>query len=66
MWSASVDAEEYALLRASTHVLQALRQGERYALRIAHPGRPCVDAQPSEPSLEEALMAQRYAVREAA
>jgi len=66
VWSASVDAEEYALLRASTHVLQALRQGERYALRIAHPDRPCVDAQPSEPSLEEALMAQRYAVREAA
>ncbi|WP_296946145.1 ABC transporter ATP-binding protein [uncultured Massilia sp.] len=66
VWSASVDAAEYAILRASTHVLQALRQGERFALRIAHPGRPCADAQPSEPSLEEALMAQRYAVREAA
>jgi ABC-type multidrug transport system ATPase subunit len=66
VWSASVDAAEYEILRASTHVLQALRQGERIALRIAHPSTPCPGAQPSEPSLEEALMAQRYAVREAA
>jgi ABC-type multidrug transport system ATPase subunit len=66
VWSASVDAAEYEILRTSTHVLQALRQGERIALRIAHPSTPCPGAQPSEPSLEEALMAQRYAVREAA
>lgn len=66
VWSASVDAAEYDILRASTHVLQALRQGGRFAVRIAHPDKPCRDAQPSEPSLEEALMAQRYAVREAA
>jgi ABC-type multidrug transport system ATPase subunit len=66
VWSASVDAGEYELLRKRTHVLQALRQGERVALRMAHPDRPCLDAQPCEPSLEEALMAQRYAVREAA
>ena len=66
VWSASVDAAEYEALRASTHVLQALRQGERVALRIAHPSIPCRGAQLSEPSLEEALMTQRYAVREAA
>jgi ABC-type multidrug transport system ATPase subunit len=66
VWTASVDANEYARLRAAGNVLQALRQGERFALRIAHPGPPCPGAQPSEPSLEEALMAQRYAVREAA
>jgi ABC-type multidrug transport system ATPase subunit len=66
VWSASVDAGEYELLRKSIHVLQALRQGERVALRMAHPDRPCLDAEPCEPSLEEALMAQRYAVREAA
>jgi ABC-type multidrug transport system ATPase subunit len=66
VWSASVDTDEYEILRATTHVLQALRQGERVALRMAHPGRPCLGAQPCEPSLEEALMAQRYAVREAA
>ncbi|MFK3741076.1 ATP-binding cassette domain-containing protein [Massilia sp. TN1-12] len=66
VWTASVDAAEYDSLRASTHVLQALRQGSRFALRIAHPGPPCLGAQPAEPSLEEALMAQRYAVKEAA
>jgi ABC-type multidrug transport system ATPase subunit len=66
VWSASVAADEYEFLRATTHVLQALRQGERVSLRIAHPTRPCAGAQPCEPSLEEALMAQRYAVKEAA
>lgn len=66
VWAASVDAAQYAILRSTTHVLQAQRQGERIALRIAHPHAPCADARLSEPSLEEALMAQRYAVREAA
>jgi len=66
VWAASVDAGEYELLRTTTHVLQALRQGERVSLRIAHPTPPCAGAQPCEPSLEEALMAQRYAVKEAA
>lgn len=66
MWSANVDNDEYERLRASTHVLHAARQDGRMQLRIAHPGQPCAGAQPSEPSLEEALMAQRYAVKEAA
>ncbi|KGF82716.1 ABC transporter ATP-binding protein [Massilia sp. JS1662] len=66
VWSASVAADEYEILRTTTHVLQALRQGERVSLRIAHPTPPCAGAQPCEPSLEEALMAQRYAVKEAA
>jgi ABC-type multidrug transport system ATPase subunit len=66
VWSASVDTAEYERLRATTHVLQALRQDGRMALRIAHPSLPCAGAQLSEPSLEEALMAQRYAVKEAA
>ncbi|MCS0582606.1 ABC transporter ATP-binding protein [Massilia pinisoli] len=66
VWSASVAADEYEFLRSTTHVLQALRQGERVSLRIAHPTPPCAGAQPCEPSLEEALMAQRYAVKEAA
>jgi len=66
VWSANVDHDEYERLRGSTHVLQALRQDGRMALRIAHPSLPCMGAQPSEPSLEEALMAQRYAVKEAA
>jgi ABC-2 type transport system ATP-binding protein len=66
VWSASIDATDYDSLRATTHVLQALRQGERMALRIAHPHAPCFGAQLAEPSLEEALMAQRYAVTEPA
>jgi ABC-type multidrug transport system ATPase subunit len=66
VWSASVAANEYETLRTTTHVLQALRQGDRVDLRIAHPTPPCAGAQPCEPSLEEALMAQRYAVKEAA
>jgi ABC-2 type transport system ATP-binding protein len=66
VWSAIVGEAEYAVLRETTHVLQALRQGESFALRIAHPHVPCAGAQACEPSLEEALMAQRYAVREPA
>jgi len=66
VWSASVDAGDYERLRATTHVLHAARQDGRVLLRIAHPDQPCPGAQLSEPSLEEALMAQRYAVKEAA
>src|SRR5438067_6719766 len=40
VWTASVGPDEYESLRARTHVLQALRQGERVALRIAHPVQP--------------------------
>ncbi|MET0857743.1 MAG: ABC transporter ATP-binding protein [Telluria sp.] len=66
VWSASVGAADYDALRASVHVLHAQRQGETMAVRIAHAGSPCAGACLAEPSLEEALMAQRYAVREAA
>ena len=54
--------------RLRQHMLQPLaqRQGEHMLLRIAHPSAPCGDARLVEPSLEEALMAQKYAVREAA
>ena len=65
VWSANVDAAQYATLRGTTHILQALRQGDQVALRMAHPTAPCAAALLSEPSLEEALMAQHYAVREA-
>jgi ABC-type multidrug transport system ATPase subunit len=66
VWSANVDTDEYERLRTTTHVLHAARQDGRVLLRIAHPDLPCPGAQLSEPSLEEALMAQRYAVKEAA
>ena len=66
VWSASVGADQYDALRANVHVLHAQRQGDTMALRIAHAGSPCAGACAAEPSLEEALMAQRYAVRELA
>jgi ABC-2 type transport system ATP-binding protein len=66
VWQASVDAAEYDVLRGQLHVLQAQRQGAQVQLRVAHQGLPCAGAQQVEPSLEEALMAQRYALAEAA
>ena len=66
VWSASVDPVHYETLRGQVHVLQAQRQGGTVALRIAHPEAPCAGARATEPSLEEALMAQRYAVQELA
>lgn len=66
VWSASVASGEFDAVRAQLHVLQSQRQGETVALRIAHPVAPLPGARLVEPSLEEALMAQRYAVQELA
>ena len=66
VWSAQVDTGAYDVLRTNVHVLQATRQGDSMALRIAHAQSPWPGAQLVEPSLEEALMAQRYAVQELA
>jgi ABC-2 type transport system ATP-binding protein len=66
VWSAAIDPNDYEALSARVQVLQAQRQGPAMQLRIAHPISPCSGAAPVEPSLEEALMAQRYAVQEAA
>lgn len=64
VWSARVDAAHYELLREQVQVLHAQRQGDQVSLRIAHPHAPCAQASHAEPSLEEALMAQRYAVQD--
>ena len=64
VWQASVDAADYESLRGRLHVLQAQRQGAQVQLRVAHPGPPVAGALAVEPSLEEALMAQRYALSE--
>jgi ABC-type multidrug transport system ATPase subunit len=66
VWTAAIDPGEYESLSARVQVLQAQRQGNAMQLRIAHPVSPCGGAALVEPSLEEALMAQRYAVQEAA
>jgi ABC-type multidrug transport system ATPase subunit len=61
IWSAQVNDEQYEILRTNVQVLHAQRNGSDVNLRIAHPHSPCHGAQMAEPSLEEALMAQRYA-----
>ncbi len=66
VWSATVDAADYEQLRARVNVLHAQREGAQVALRMVHGVAPCAGARVAEPTLEEALMAQRYAVREAA
>jgi len=63
VWTASVAEADYGVLRERVQVLQAQRQDGRMLLRIAHPELPCLGARAAEPSLEEALMAQRYALQ---
>lgn len=61
IWSASVDSATFAELSKTTQVLNAQRsivEGvAQHQVRIAHPVQPCIGAELSEPSLEDALMA---------
>lgn len=66
VWAAQVDAGAYEAMREGVHILQAQRQGDAMLVRMAHPHSPWPGAHLVEPSLEEALMAQRYAVQEMA
>jgi ABC-type multidrug transport system ATPase subunit len=66
IWSAQVASDEYENLRGKVQVLQSQKQGNRVTLRIAHLHQPCAGAEHAAPSLEEALMAQRYASQELA
>ncbi len=61
VWAALLAPADYEALREHVHVLQAQPQGGRVQVRMAHPSRPFAEAQPVQASLEEALMAQRYA-----
>jgi ABC-type multidrug transport system ATPase subunit len=61
VWTALLAPAEYEALRDHVQVLQAQPQGARVQLRMAHPTRPFAEAQPVQASLEEALMAMRYA-----
>ncbi|MCH8622077.1 ABC transporter ATP-binding protein [Undibacterium sp. TS12] len=63
IWTAEIGHEEYDKLRNQVHVLQTQKQGSQLMLRIAHPHQPCSGAIQAVPSLEEALMAQRYAAQ---
>lgn len=61
IWSADLAPADYEALRGQVHVLQSQRLGEQIRLRMAADQQPCSAARLSEPSLEEALMALRYA-----
>lgn len=67
VWTAQLAPADYESLKGHVHVLQAQPQGGRVQVRMAHPSRPFAEAEPAHATLEEALMAQRYAdAREAA
>jgi ABC-2 type transport system ATP-binding protein len=67
VWTALLAPADYEALKGHVHVLQAQPQGGQVQVRMAHPSRPFIEAEPANASLEEALMAQRYAdAREAA
>ena len=63
VWTALLSPADYEALReqAAVHVLQAQPLGAQVQVRMAHASRPCAEAEPAQASLEEALMAQRYA-----
>ncbi|MFT7772539.1 ABC transporter ATP-binding protein [Roseateles sp.] len=61
VWTALLAPAAYEALRGRVQVLQAQPQGSRVQVRMAHPSRPCAEAEPAQASLEEALMVQRDA-----
>ncbi|KQV48353.1 ABC transporter ATP-binding protein [Pelomonas sp. Root1217] len=61
VWTAQLAPADYEALKGHVQVLQAQPQGSRIQVRMAHPSRPFAEAEPANASLEEALMAQRYA-----
>lgn len=66
VWSATVTEPEYERLRCQVQVLHAQKNASGIQLRIAHRAMPCPHALAVEPSLDEALMSQRYALPEQA
>ena len=66
VWTALLAPAAYERLSAQLHVLQAQPQGSRMQVRIVHGERPCAEAEPVQPSLEEALMVRRLAEEEVA
>ncbi len=63
VWSAMLAPRDYEALSQQVNVLQARRSAAGVLVRIAHPLQPCAGAIPAEPTLEESLMSQRYAVQ---
>ena len=65
VWTALLAPADYEALRDQVQVLQAQPQGGQVQVRMAHPSPPCAGAVVTHPSLEEALMAQRYSQAQA-
>ncbi len=61
VWSGQVSVRVYEAERRRWQVLQSQREADQVLLRVAHDELPFAGAQPCIPSLEEALMALRYA-----
>ncbi|MBB5203247.1 ABC-type multidrug transport system ATPase subunit [Inhella inkyongensis] len=61
VWSALLSANDFDALRNRVQLLHTQPQGDHMLVRMAHPQAPCAQAQSVSPSLEEALMTQRYA-----
>ncbi len=66
IWQAQLSLTEYESIKNSLQILQAQRQGLTMQVRLAHPAAPFAHAELCEPDLEDALMAQRYALQEPA
>jgi len=66
VWMVQIPNAEIDGMRQRFQVLHSQRQGELMSIKIAHPEKPHVDAQLVVPNLEDALMAQRYALQEEA
>lgn len=64
IWTVQIPVAQLEFLRQKTQVLQTQRQGDLVSLRIAHPTQPCDHAHLVTPTLEDALMAQRYSLQE--
>nr|WP_316639109.1 ABC transporter ATP-binding protein [uncultured Roseateles sp.] len=64
VWTAELELGAYEALRGQVQVLHAQRQGRLISVRMSHERRPCDGARAVEPSLEEALMSQRYALQQ--
>ena len=63
VWSFELDAQRFERERPQwQQVLQARQEADRVLLRVAHGEAPVAGAQAAKPTLEEALMALRYAV----
>jgi ABC-2 type transport system ATP-binding protein len=61
VWTALLAPAAYEALSGRVHVLQAQPMGQRVQVRMVHPSPPCAGAELVNASLEEALMAERYA-----